>query len=56
MFFNVMFSFLRKRRTGYDITIAKWNYLGTISHGASNEPEAYLESSQTAMEYFCKNS
>ena len=32
-------------------------FSGAISHGTSNEPEAYLEPSQTSMrECFCKNS
>ena len=30
-------------------------FSGAISHGASNDPEAYLKPSQTSMrEYFCK--
>ena len=47
MFFNVMFSFWKKRRTGYDILQNKL-FNGTISRGASNEPEAYLELCQTS--------
>ena len=53
-----VFIFENKRRTGYDINIAKKKlFSGAILHGASNEPEAYLEPSQTSMrERFCKNS
>ena len=41
MFFNLMFSL----------------FSGSISHGASNEPETYLESSQkSTRERFYKNS
>ena len=54
MVFNVIFSFSK--------TIDKHKYCkiklfsGAISHGASNEPETYLEPSQKpTREHFCKN-
>ena len=54
-----VFIFQNKRQTGYDISIdCKIKlFSGTILHGASNEPEVYLEPSETSMrEHFCKNS
>ena len=51
MFVNVIFSFLKKK--------AKWLwhkyckiqlFSGAILHGTSNEPEAYLEPSQTSRQ------
>ena len=49
-FFNVMFSFSEKKKTNW-----LWHkyckiklHSGAILHGASNEPEAYLEPSQTS--------
>ena len=47
-----------ERQSSCNINIAKENlFSGSISHGASNEPEVYLEPSQMSMrEHFCKNS
>ena len=49
MFFNVMFSFLKIK----DELVMKYCkiklFSGAILHGASNEPEAYLEPSQTSV-------
>ena len=37
--------------------VQKKLFSSAILHGASNEPEVYLEPSQTSMrEHFCKNS
>ena len=50
IFFNVIFSiFENERQTCYYINIVKKKvFSGAISHGAFNEPDAYLESSQTS--------
>ena len=43
MFFNVIFSFSKTRRTGYDKYCKIKLFISAISHGASIESEAYLE-------------
>ena len=56
-FFNIWLSFFEnKRRTGYDINIAKKKlFSGAILPDASNVQEAYLEPSQTSTsEHFCE--
>ena len=57
MFFNVMFSF-SKTKSELVLTYCKIKvFSGAIFHGASNEPEGYLEPSQTSMgDHFAKNS
>ena len=46
-----------KLLTGNDKILQIKLFSGSISHGVSNEPDAYLEPSQTtARECFCKNS
>ena len=53
LFYHLLFSF-SKRRTGYDYKIKLFS--GAISHGVSNEPDAYLQPSQTSTsERFCEN-
>ena len=58
MFLTVIFSFLKRRWT--DKLVMKYCkiklFSGTIFHGASKEPAAYLQPSQTiARKQFCKN-
>ena len=43
-----VFIFEKKRRTGYTKYCKIKLFNGAISHDASNEPEAYLEPSQTS--------
>ena len=57
---NVIFPFSKRRWTD-ELVIHKYCkiklFSGTILHGASKEPEAYLEHSQTSVrKCFCKNS
>ena len=57
MFFNVMFLFSKTK----DELLMKYCkiklFSGAISNGVSNEPEAYLDPSQTSTrERFCDNS
>ena len=56
MFFNVMFSLSKTKRLWHKYCKIKV-FSGAISHGAANEPEAYLAPSQTSMgNSFAKNS
>ena len=49
-----VFIFEDKRRTGYDINIAKQNlFSGAISHGASKAPKEHLEPSKTSVKVSC---
>ena len=57
MFFNAIFLFLKiKDELVVTYKSSKIKLFSvSILHGASNEPEAYLEPSQTSMkEHFCK--
>ena len=58
MFFNVMFSFSKtKDELIMTKILQKKLFSGVILYGVSNEPEVYLEPSQTSKrENFCKDS
>ena len=45
MFFNSMFSFSKTRNILVMTLILQNSFSGSISHGASNKPEVYLEPS-----------
>ena len=54
--FSICFHFQKQKMNWLLHKYFKINlFSGAMSHGASKEPEVYLEPSQTSVREFCKN-